>query len=329
MLQHLVTVLTVVLALLLGVNPAVAALTAYSQDFEGLVQADSLALANDGWLVFGNVFDTDGVTYLYGYGAFPAPNTVPPTPAAFCAIVAGEGGPEQGAQQLSVYSDYENADHAAGRFIEANVFQEQTIDSGDGGTWVFTFDAKLGNLAGGSTAAAFIKTLDPANGYALTNFLTVDMTSIPTTWSNYSILITIDAGLAGQLLQFGFLNVATLYEPSGIYYDNVVFGLDPASDASDLAAAGDHSLHPASPNPFRNTAEIQFAIPGPEAVRIELFDVNGRRVASLLDQTMPAGQHRVRWSGLDSAGRSVASGIYFYRMEAEGFSETRKLVKVR
>ncbi len=217
--QHRAIAVFAVAMLICLVPAAGHALLPYNQDFEGLSQPDINALANDGWLVFGNVFGPDWA-YWYGYGPFPAPNTG----AAFCAIAVGEGGPEQGAQQLVVFSDYENGDHGNGAFIEANVFQEQIIGPGDvSETWTFDFQAKLGNLEGSSTALAFIKTLDPDAGYALTNFITEDMTSIPTTWSSYSISIVIDADLDGQILQFGFLNVATNYEGSGVFYDNVNF----------------------------------------------------------------------------------------------------------
>jgi uncharacterized repeat protein (TIGR01451 family) len=196
-----------------------AQVTPYSQSFESLAQADPDALANDGWLVYGNVYDSGG-GYLYGYGTFPAPNNA----GGFCGIASGEGGASQGAQQLSVFSDYNNGDHQNGYLIEANVFQEQTIAAGDVGTTMyFTFDAKMGNLELSSTALAFIKTLDPGAGWATTNFITEDMTSIPTTWGSYSLQITIDAGLVGQILQFGFQSTATNYEGSGIFYDNINF----------------------------------------------------------------------------------------------------------
>jgi len=208
-----------------------AAVTPYTQTFEGLNQADTSALGNDGWLVFANVFTSGGV-YLYGYGPFPAPNDG----AAFCAIVTGEGGPAQGAQQLSVFSDYNNTDHGLGNIIETNVFQEQTIEAGDvGGTWTFSFDAKMGNLAGASEAEAFIKTLDPGAGFATTNHFTVDMTSIPNTWGTYSLQITIDAGLVGQILQIGFTTRASNYEGSGVFYDNVDFRIQAPPSAVSLA----------------------------------------------------------------------------------------------
>ena len=197
--------------------PGWTAVTSYNQDFESMATPSTGALLGDNWLVFANVYDATG-TYLYGYGPFPAPNDG----AAFCAVATGQGGTAQGDQQLSVYSDYNNPDHGIGRLIESNVFQERTIAETDVGTTVvFTFQAKLGNLAGASEAEAFVKTLDPAAGYATTNHVTVDMTTAPSTWNTYSIRLAIDGGLVGQILQFGFTTVASGYEASGVYYDNV------------------------------------------------------------------------------------------------------------
>ena len=200
-----------------------AALLAYSQDFEGMDQLDTNVLGNDSWLVFGNVSFEGNLAYQYG--PFPAPNGCQVGTPAFSCVAAGEGGLTQGAQQLVVFSDYLNFDHFNfGYTIESNVYQEQTISAGDiGKTMQFSFDAKLGDIGGNSTASAFIKTVDPNNGYALTNFIQFDTTSIPETWGTFGLNINIDAGLNGQLLQFGFLNVASNFESSGILYDNVCF----------------------------------------------------------------------------------------------------------
>ncbi|MBD3337354.1 MAG: hypothetical protein GF355_17715 [Candidatus Eisenbacteria bacterium] len=215
------------------------ALTPYSQDFEGLDQADPDALANDGWLVFANVFGPDW-GYWYGYGPFPAPNGG----EAFSAIASGEGGADQGAQQLSVYSDYANTDHGEGAHIEANVFQEQTIGADDvTQTWIFDFQAKLGNLEGGTTALAFIKTLDPDDNFNMTNFITVDMTNIPDTWGDYTVSILIDDTLPGQILQFGFSNTASNYEGSGVFYDNINFYLEEPTATQSVTWGQIKALH--------------------------------------------------------------------------------------
>jgi hypothetical protein len=215
------------------------ALVPYSQDFEGLNQASVTALGDDGWLVFANVFGPDW-GYWYGYGVFPAPNDG----GGFCQIALAEGGAAQGAQQLVVFSDYNNVDHANNAYIESNVFQEQAIEAGDVGvTWIFDFQAKMGNLELDSTALAFIKTLDPNNGYATTNFITLDMTAIDTTWNDYSISIAIDGSLEGQLLQIGFSNTATLYQGSGVFYDNIEFHQEGAVATDSITLDGVKSLY--------------------------------------------------------------------------------------
>ena len=244
-------------------------LAPYSQNFEGLVQADPAALASDGWLVYGNVFGPDW-GYWYGYGPYPAPNGGP----GFCAIDAGQGDPAQGNQQLVVYSDYNNGNHGDGSnaHIEANVFKEQTIGAADvGKTWRFEFDAKRGNIAGASTAGAFFKTLNPAAGYALTNYIPIDLTGIPDTWGSYSLSIVIDPSLQGQILQFGFINWASNYQASGIFYDNVVFGLAPLGVSLDIKPGS-------CPNPINggSLGVLPVALLG-----IAGFDVNTVDVASL------------------------------------------------
>ncbi|MEO1573490.1 MAG: VPLPA-CTERM sorting domain-containing protein [Pseudomonadota bacterium] len=213
---------------------SMAALMTYSQDFEALDMSNPAALGADGWKVFANVFDGGG-GFLYGYGPFDAPNGS----GGFSNVAAGQGGPDQGAQQLVTFSDYNNGDHGVGNLIEANVFQEQIIGSGDlGSEWTFSFDAKMGDLAGGSTAIAFIKTLDPNNGFALTNFVTLDMTNIASTWSTFAMSLFIDPALDGQILQFGFASVATNFEASGVFYDNVDFRPVPLPGAVWLMISG-------------------------------------------------------------------------------------------
>lgn len=199
---------------------ASAQLSEYSQNFESLDQMAGDSLTNDGWIVFGNAFD--GGVFQYGYGPFGAPNGGP----GFSGITTGEGGPEQGANQLTIYNDYNNTDHNNGFLIESNVFQEQVVSAADvGKTYTFQFDAKRGNIVAPSTAVAFIKTLDPTAGFSLTNNITQDTSDLLTTWDTFSVSITIDGSLVGQLLQFGFLTTASNFEASGNFYDNISFTL--------------------------------------------------------------------------------------------------------
>lgn len=260
--KNRVLALATVAALIAMIPAAVfASIPDFSQDFESLVAADPDALGNDGWIVFANVFSGIDGSYLYGYGPFSAPNN--PAAPAFSNIVLGEGGDEQGAQQLSVFSDYENAGaHEAGDVVEANVFKEFEIEAADvGKVCTFAFQAKMGALVSPSTAAAFIKTLDPGAGYATTNFITEDMTLIGAEWSGWSLELTIDAGLVGQLLQVGFTNTATDYDGSSIFYDNVALTTDGGGGPDGIAPYSQdfEALNAADPDALGNDNWLVFA----------------------------------------------------------------------
>ena len=191
----------------------------YAEDFEGLDMMDPLALNNANWKIFANVFDPGGV-FLYNYGVFAAPNGGP----GFSAITSMQGGPDQGLQQLVTYSDYNNGDHGNGFLIETSVFQEQVVGATDvGKTFKFQFDAKLGDLVSPSEASAFIKIIDSST-FALDGFASMETTNLPTTWGTYSLSLTIEPQHVGDFFQIGFQTEASNFTPSGIVYDNIVFG---------------------------------------------------------------------------------------------------------
>ena len=222
MISRIPTLLAGSIALSLTASTGFAQLPSYSEDFEALDIGSASALGDAGWLVFANVFD-GSFNYLYGYGPFPAPNGGP----GFCAIATGQGGTDQGAQQIVTYSDYNNGDHGNGFIIEANVFQEFVIDAADvGRTMTFQFDGKLGDILAPSTSIAFIKILD-SNTFGLDAFETVDTTAMPTTWSTFSLSVTITADHVGDFFQIGFASYATNFNQSGQFYDNVSLFEDP------------------------------------------------------------------------------------------------------
>jgi len=83
------------------------------------------------------------------------------------------------------------------------------------------------------------------------------------------------------------------------------------------------------PNPFNTMTEFSISLPEPARVTTEVYTMQGQRVASLTDEVMVAGTHVIRWDGTNSAGESVASGIYFYRVIADDSMITRKMVLTR
>lgn len=178
---------------------------------------DTNDLAEAGWKVFGNVFDAfpgcGASAYLYGYGPFPAPNA-PSNPAFSFIVTTGDG------QAINVFSDYNNGDHANGKCIEANVFQERVFSAADAAKYVFIFEVIAPVTLGEDVSTyGFVKLIDPAAGWATVFFETVD-----TSTEGYkSILVDLDASADGMILQWGFASQASNYGASGRWYDNVSF----------------------------------------------------------------------------------------------------------
>ena len=87
-----------------------------------------------------------------------------------------------------------------------------------------------------------------------------------------------------------------------------------------------YALEQNYPNPFNPTTTIRFELPEDAHTRIAIYDLLGREIVLLENRPFHAGYHQVIWQGRDTYGNTVPSGMYFYRMEANGFSSTRKMV---
>ncbi len=90
-----------------------------------------------------------------------------------------------------------------------------------------------------------------------------------------------------------------------------------------------NSLHPAHPNPFNPTTVIPFEVAVRSHVTLNIFDVSGRLVQTLVDNTLEEGKHRAMWDGKDKTGKRVASNVYFCRLRIGSFSSTARLVLLR
>ena len=86
------------------------------------------------------------------------------------------------------------------------------------------------------------------------------------------------------------------------------------------------SLKGCYPNPFNPTTTISFSIKEKTPVELIIYNILGQKVRTLVNQPLEPGEHSIVWNGTDNKGRSVASGIYFYRMKAGNYSETKKMV---
>ncbi len=140
-----------------------------------------------------------------------------------------------------------------------------------------------------------------------------------------------------------------LYRRLGSGWVRVESGLDVASRALVAAPSGDGvyrlvltgdratspalpralSLHPSAPNPAPGYALIAFDLPARARATLRVYDASGRRVATIVDETLAPGRHAFHWAGTDASGRRLPSGVYFYELRSGNATETRKLVLVR
>ena len=89
------------------------------------------------------------------------------------------------------------------------------------------------------------------------------------------------------------------------------------------------AVYPARPNPFVGQSDITFALPAPGRVTLRLYDVRGRLVRTLVNESRAAGVHHERWDGRDDAGRDLASGVYLLQFRAGGVTRTERLLRLR
>ena len=100
------------------------------------------------------------------------------------------------------------------------------------------------------------------------------------------------------------------------------------STARGTALPTDFALGQNYPNPFNPSTIIPYQLPTAGHVRLEVFNVLGQRLATLVDAERSAGAHTAQWDGTDAVGRAVGAGVYIYRLSSGGMTESRRMVLV-
>jgi len=128
----------------------------------------------------------------------------------------------------------------------------------------------------------------------------------------------------GKLMGYSPIPIDTAFVPSGAMEPPV--GIDDGHE-SPLPFA--FSLAQNYPNPFNAATSISYTVPLRSQINLEVFDILGRKIITLVDETKPAGEYRVRWAGNDSEGQAVSTGIYYYRCRAGSFVDTKKMLLMK
>jgi hypothetical protein len=107
-----------------------------------------------------------------------------------------------------------------------------------------------------------------------------------------------------------------------------VFALD-AQQLSVRLVPSQFALVQNFPNPFNPETTIAYDLSERAPVRLEIYDILGQRVRVLMDEVQVAGRYQVRWDGRNAQGQGVGSGVYFYRLQAGGFNQVRRMLLLK
>jgi len=124
------------------------------------------------------------------------------------------------------------------------------------------------------------------------------------------------------------MQVIQRYGMNKIYLYQLSMINDIEDDAVEAIPSG-FSLVQNYPNPFNPTTEIHYTVPKRTNVSIEIYNLLGRKITSLVNEEKSAGDYSVTWDGTDSKGSSVGSGIYFYQIKAGDFRDARKMLLLK
>jgi hypothetical protein len=112
-----------------------------------------------------------------------------------------------------------------------------------------------------------------------------------------------------------------------LYYD--YHGWVGVEETAEEKLPTEFSLSNNYPNPFNPETKIGYLIPKACQVKLEVFNILGQRVKTLVDEVQTAGKKEVTWDGKGENGNEVASGVYFYKLQAGDFTQTKKMVLIR
>jgi hypothetical protein len=181
---------------------------------------------------------------------------------------------------------------------------------------------------------------------AITQFIAADEQPDVRKWQVTNMIFTGAEGAAKPVIGFGGEEMLTLTKGDMLEFTFETGEIGDPDMKRDyiIRAVGryepDYSVYPNLvpdgfrlydnyPNPFNPTTTIAYELPVAAEVTLEVYNLLGQVVTTLVDQRQDAGHHEVIWDGTNNAGKPVSSGVYLYRISTDGFTQTRKMTLVK
>jgi len=175
----------------------------------------------------------------------------------------------------------------------------------------------------------------------------VDFTALETGWHNFKVTVegnNFYTYIDDQLLPGGPYSDDSPFITEGypgifkynagastILFDNLLV-TDPVEVVSvdnDPTLPETFALHQNYPNPFNPVTTIRFDLPLADHVRIDIYNILGKKVRTLVNDYVPAGRQQVLWDSKDDFGRQAASGMYLYRISGERYHDTKRMILLK
>jgi thiol-disulfide isomerase/thioredoxin len=164
-------------------------------------------------------------------------------------------------------------------------------------------------ISGHIAVVAIAEGNDALYAYELNNLADWFTEELEDEWHN---LTYFDNG-SGTFYGTWFLRIFVSEPETGIEYELTPSGL--------VELTGNY------PNPFNPETKIQFSVSNSnDLTELNIYNVKGQKVKQLVYEQLPAGQHSVVWNGIDDNGKTVSSGIYYYKMKVGNYQQTRKMI---
>lgn len=175
--------------------------------------------------------------------------------------------------------------------------------------------------------------IEPVGGYPCT------IMNIPTTpfeegtpvfagnidWEQVTLDLSSYSGTAQIRFVFGS---ASLLTGEGWYIDDVHYS-NTTGSSNETIIPIKNKLYANFPNPFNPTTTISFSLKEAGDVKLEIFNIRGQKVKTLINSSLPAENHQIVWNGKDDSGKSVSTGIYFYKMKTANYIASRKMILMK
>jgi flagellar hook assembly protein FlgD len=100
-------------------------------------------------------------------------------------------------------------------------------------------------------------------------------------------------------------------------------------DPSDLAVPDGYQLKQNFSNPFNPTTTIEYSLPRRSRVTLQVYNMLGQKIRTLVDCEESAGSYTITWDGRNAAGEMVSTGVYLYRLQADDFVESKKMLLLK